>query len=264
MSLTDEDALTFLIHWMREGMPGDYPSYGYEIYMTNAIRSYLRSVEINPDDRAAQRQVEELSPYFYDAAWELCRRGIIRPGLKKMGGQATPDGSGGNGYSITPFGRQWIAESARDDFIPTEPGRFAEMLKPFLSRFGPGFHERAQEAIRCYGAHAYLACCSMCGAAAESILLSTTIEKVGEERALKDYTTANGRRKVENILLGKSKDSIKQEFLGYTILLKYWRDEASHGRASKISDNEAYTSLAMLLRFSKYVDEHWKELTTHP
>ena len=44
-------------------------------------------------------------------------------------------------------------------------------------------------------------------------------------------------------------------------LLKYWREEASHGRPSGITDDEAYTSLALLLRLAKYVDEHWDLLT---
>lgn len=37
----------------------------------------------------------------------------------------------------------------------------------------------------------------------------------------------------------------------------YWRDNASHGRASRIADDEAYTVLALLLRFAKYAAEHW-------
>lgn len=162
----DGDALNYLITWLRNPPRSEYSSYGYEMYIPNVIRSYVQSHEgLNPHfDHAAQNRVYDLSPHFYAAAWELCRRGIIRPGVRKMGEQDTQDGSAGNGYSITPFGRTWLTESDRDDFVPTEPGRFAAMLKPFQSRLGPGFSERAQEAVRCYGAHAYLACCAMgCG-----------------------------------------------------------------------------------------------------
>jgi len=42
--------------------------------------------------------------------------------------------------------------------------------------------------------------------------------------------------------------------------IKYWRDEAAHGKASNIGDNEAYTSLALLLRFAGFVNEHWQDL----
>ena len=117
---------------------------------------------------------------MYAAAWELCRRGILRPGVRQYQEQATPGGSAGDGYSITPFGRQWLAEATQDDFVPTEPERFGQMMACYRERFGKAFQERAQEAIRCYGAHAYVACCTMCGAAAEAILLTIAIGKEEE------------------------------------------------------------------------------------
>jgi hypothetical protein len=105
--------------------------------------------------------------------------GEYSAGVREYGEQATPEGTAGNGYSITPFGQQWLAEADRDTFVPTEPERFGKMLAQHQSRFGAGFQSRGQEAVRCYGAHAYLACCVMAGAAGESILLSTAIAKDG-------------------------------------------------------------------------------------
>ena len=134
--------------------------------------------------------------------------------------------------------------------VPTEPGRFAEILEEFRDKFGPGFYERAQEAIRCYGAHAYLACCAMCGGASESILLATAIAKRNELEVLKTYASANGRSRVENMVLGQANGYLKREYQGYSNLIKYWRDESAHGTISGINDNEAYTSLALLLRFA--------------
>jgi len=96
-----------------------------------------------------------LFPIFADAAWELCRRGILRPGVREHQAQAVDEG----GFSITKFGVEWLKERQEDTFVPTEPERFAELLAPYRDRFGLGFHERAQQAVRCYGAHAYLACC---------------------------------------------------------------------------------------------------------
>ena len=57
------------------------------------------------------------------------------------------------------------------------------------------------------------------------------------------------------------KEKLRNEFNGFLALLKYWRDEASHGGPSSISDNEAFTSLALLLRFAKFVRDRWGELT---
>jgi hypothetical protein len=255
-----EDAQKIIIEWFRDGSQSPHSKYGYDIYLPNVIRSYLRKQGIDAEREGYQEKLD-LSPYFYAAAWELCRRGIIRPGVNVMGAQSTEDGSGGNGYSITPFGKQWIEEADKDSFIPTEPGRFAEMLAPFREKFGPAFYERAQEAIRCYGAHAYLACCVMCGAATESILLATAISKKGgEQKVLAEYSTSRGRSRIESFVIGQNQDFVQREFRGYMVLLKYWRDEAAHGKASNISDNEAYTSLALMLRFTMFIHDNWNEL----
>jgi hypothetical protein len=258
--MNSEDALNFLISYLRRPISTGYSSYGYHLYLPHVIVAYIWSQE-NKSCDVNNPRVRELSPNFYAAAWELCRRGVIRPGVHTLGEQATSDGSAGNGYSITPFGETWLKEFDRDDFVPTEPGRFASMLKPYHDRFGSAFYERAQEAIRCYGAHAYLACCTMCGAASESILLATAIAKTSEEKVLKAYASTMGRSRVEKMLLGQSREQIQREFGGFTTLLKYWRDQAAHGKASGIADNEAYTSLAMLLRFAQFVNDNWDELT---
>jgi hypothetical protein len=262
--MTEQDALLIIVKWLRKGSTGGYSNYGYDLYLPNVIKWHL--ISGTPQLQASSLELDQkwppLFPLFANAAWELCRRGILRPGVKDYDAQSTSQGSAGSGFSVTAFGRQWLSEDKEDDFIPTEPERFAQLLKPFVSRFGQGFHERAQQAVRCYGAHAYLACCAMCGAAAESILLAVAIAKKGNENdVLKTYATANGRIRLENMIIGGATDHVKREFKGLTELLKYWRDEASHGRPSNISDNEAYTSLAMLLRYAMFVNNEWDLLT---
>ncbi len=253
-----EDAERFIIRWLRDGRPtGGYPNYGYDVYLSNVIRWHLS--EAGHDDRDLDRSIPILWPTFVAAAWELCRRGVIRPGIRQLREQSTDQGSAGEGYSLTPFGDQWIAEADRDDFVPIEPQRFAQMLAPF-TRFGPGFRERAQEAVRCYGAHAYLACCAMCGAAAESILLAAATAKRGEEQTLRTYASAAGRSRVQTDLPAHVAQPLRTEFNNLSILLKYWRDEAAHGKAARIADNQAYTSLALLLRLAEFVDQNWGDL----
>ncbi|MGH7266114.1 MAG: hypothetical protein ACREMB_14905 [Candidatus Rokuibacteriota bacterium] len=259
--MTDEDALNVLIACLRGPTDSAYVQYGYEVYLPTVMRLYFRQQERLHDD-ALERRIVEVSPHFYSAAWELCRLGVLRPGIRRMNLQATPDGSSGNGYSVTPFGRTWLAESDRDDSVPTEPGRFAAMLKPLRERFGAGFDERAQEAVRCYGAHAYLACCAMCGAATESIMLAAAIKKQGEEAVLRVYAAAGGRGKVERMIVGQVDEGLRRQVLGLTGLVSYWRDDAAHGRPSRLSDVHAYTALAMLLRLAHLVDDNWDQLTT--
>ena len=255
--MKSEDVINQLVQYLRKVINNGSSSYGYDLLISDLLRQ-LAPGEHGGEDR---KKMRDLSPYFYNAAWELARRGIIRPGVKSFDSQSTADGSAGSGFSITPFGKQWLSEANNDTFIPTEPERFAEMLKPYAARFGAGFHERAQEAIRCYGAHAYLACCAMCGAATESIVLTAAkLKYKDQEEMLKIYFSSGGRGKVETRLLGQAKEHIAREFKGLSTLLKYWRDEAAHGTTSGISENEAYTSLAMLLRLAKSVDDNWDEL----
>lgn len=249
--MKQEDAIQKIVDWIRQGCPTGRARYGYEVYIPSLI-----------GDLFEYEDQKEYSSVFFDAAWELCRRGILRPGVKIVGAQATDEGGSGGGFCLTAFGNMWIREEDHT-FVPTEPERFAELVEPFKHRFGPGFFERSQQAIRCYGAHAYLACCAMCGATAESILLATAIAKANgdEDAILKVYRSATGRSRVENQVIGQATDNLKREFVGLASLLKYWRDEAAHGQSSQIGDNEAYTSLVMLLRYSMFINRNWTELT---
>ncbi|OGP24830.1 MAG: hypothetical protein A2038_15375 [Deltaproteobacteria bacterium GWA2_57_13] len=261
MDLDQEDAFHFIVLYLREGRKSPYGSYGYELYLPNVMRDYLETVKKVPH-HDTDRHLPKISPSFYAAAWELCRRGILRPGIKAFNEQATADGSSGNGYSVTPLGTEWLQKAGEYEYVPVDPGRFAKLLDNFSPRFGPGFQERCQEALRCYNAQAYLACCAMCGAAAESISLSIASAKTkNEAEILKMYSAAGGRGRIENLIIGKKDKSIQDDFRGYLSLLKYWRDIAAHGRASGINDPEAYTSLALLLRFAQFANDRWDELT---
>jgi hypothetical protein len=256
-----EDASKFLISYIRNPTPSGYSNYGYDIYMWRVIDAYLQSQGSTRSDE--RNKIAELSPQFLAAAWDLCRRGIIRPGVARLGSQSTDEGSAGAGFAITPFGRTWLAESDKDDYVPIEPERFAQLIARHNPRFGPGFAERSQEAIRCYGAHAYLACCVMCGAAAESILLAAAIAKKGnEDEILKTYQSALGRSRVTTFLLGNATTHLKNQFNSYVGLLSYWRDESAHGLAQGFDDEEAFTSMSLLLRFALLIEKHWTEITT--
>ena len=261
MQFTTEDATNLLIKWLREPPSRDVTRYGYDIYLPNLVRQYLQRQGV--DQFQQDDKLRELMPAFFAAGWDLCCRGILRPGIRNVGLQATDEGNAEAGYSITPFGEQWLREANKDDYVPTEPGRFAELLQQFEPLFSQGFQERAQEAIRCYGAHAYLATCAMCGAAAESILLTIAIAKTKDRAAVhKEYGTSSGRRKVENLAFRKARQQLQDDYRNYASLLKYWRDSSSHGRAIGMSDNEAYTTLLLLLRFSMFASDNWSELTS--
>ena len=103
----------------------------------------------------------------------------------------------------------------------------------------------------------------MCGAAAESILLAIAIAKAGDEtKVINEYTGRSGRFQIERRIWSGLPQPVQEEFQRYTALLKYWRDSAAHGRATHITEAEAYTSLVLLLRFALFVDDRWADLTT--
>ncbi|TSC59601.1 MAG: hypothetical protein LiPW15_621 [Parcubacteria group bacterium LiPW_15] len=260
-----DDALQFIISCLRSS-PMSARNYGYDVYIPNVCRTYVREVEHITDQTSAERRAHELiGGVFYDAAWELCRRGILRPSVRGRNEQSTDDGSAGNGYSITTLGRSWLDENQGVLFIPTEPSRVAELIGRFRGDFGDGFFQRAQEAVRCYSAGAYLACCVMCGAAMESVLLHLAIQKNGDEVAvMRTYRTSMGRSRVETIILQGVPDHLARTFRSSTDLLKYWRDDASHGAASVITEFEAYEAISRLLRFVLFAVGHLPEFTGSP
>lgn len=170
------------------------------------------------------------------------------------------NGASAEGYSLTVIGRSWIEQGAPDVFL-VDPDRLSQMFDKLSPRFGPGFLPRATEAVRCHRFGAYLGCCAMSGAAAESILLAVAATKSGDDRAtLAKYRTASGRRRVVDSVVGQARPTIAEPFRSATGLLSFWRDDAAHGPASEISEIEAHEALTRLLRFAQFATENWEEL----
>lgn len=238
-----------------------YSTYGYELWLPNIIVWYIKENEaIAEHDIFNSVRANELSSIFYDAAWELCRRGILRPSLAKKSGQATDSGGSGDGYSLTEFGRTWLADGGIP--VPVAPGRMQEVFGKLADRLGAGFYQRAIEAAITYKLGANLACCAMCGAAVESILLAAAVAKTdNEDNVLELYRSAQGRRRLQDLIVGKAPRAIAGPFATASSLLSFWRDEASHGQHSTISEMEAHEALARLLRFAQFAADNWKEIT---
>ena len=105
----------------------------------------------------------------------------------------------------------------------------------FQPLFGDGFHQRAMEAVKCRNAEAWLACCAMVGAAAESVLLAIAITKEGdEERVLRVYRSNRGRQAVLNMIVGQADAQRRNTRTTFAGIVSLWRDDAAHGQASPI------------------------------
>lgn len=259
---TVDQALRFLVTCARSPIKREHSNYGYEIWIPRIARDYfVQEQDLHYHGYDNDPRIAALTPAFYDAAWELCRRGILRPTVTRTGAQATDDGASGDGFSVTEAGRQWLDESDGTTFIATDPSQTGAVLERFRSLLGDGYHQRAQEALKCYAGGAFLACCSMVGAATESAVLRLAIEKSGDEnQTLKEYRSARGRQKIENQVLHGVSEPLLGQIKNALRLMSYWRDEAAHGTTSDITASEAYEATARLLHFVHVLKDNWENL----
>lgn len=261
-----DDAAAFIVDCIAKPRPSHgCPTYGYELYLPNVIATYLAEVEPTTGPLLTLRdspRARQLSPIFYEAAWDLCRRGMMRPGVRALGLQS--DGGTGDGYSITALGRAWIDTGAPSPVL-IDPARLSQLFGGLSKRLGQGFLQRSTEAARCHAFGCYLASCAMCGAAAESILITIATAKSGDEDStLKIYRAANGRRKITEQIVHGLAQTVADPFRNATGLLSYWRDEAAHGIASEITEIEAHEAVVRLIRFAQFTNDKWEVLTVSP
>jgi hypothetical protein len=250
-----EDAMTILIQSLRNDPFRDRGDRGCDIHLPKIIGRMLRKQGVEPE----LPRVIKSSGAFMDAAWELCRQGILRPGASQHSRWASADAVFGTGFSLTAFGRKWLGDLDPNQ-LPASPSHSAELLARYDDRFGAGYRERSQDAVLCYQAQAHVACCSMTGAAAESIFLALATHVIGDSAdALKQYRARGGRGRVEKRIVGTLPAPLQRQFPRYTDLLKYWRDSASHGMSTGIAAAEAYSALMLLLGFATFANEHWDQ-----
>ena len=252
-----EDATAFIVDFIAgPRAAAAYSDYGYDVYVPNVVAAYLADVEKIPQHLVRDHpRGRELTPFFFDAAWELCRRGVLRPGVPNSGN------ADNKGFSVTNLGRSWIASGALAPIV-LDMRRLSELFASLSNRLGLGFLQRANEAALCHSFGANLAACAMCGAAVESIVLAIAIAKTGDEGAvLKTYLAHQGRKRTIDSIIHGARAGIADAFKAATDLLSYWRDEAAHGTASEISEIEAHTALARLMRFAQFACDNWTALT---
>ena len=147
--------------------------YGFEGWLPKVVAEYFRATgERQPEQTAEDPAREPVWQAFYEAVWEFCRRGILRPSPLSSHGRGSSGGlPSGDGFSLTAKGREWLQRS-KSGWFPTDPSRFISSLARTSALCGDAFTQRANEAARCNDTGNSFACCAMCGAAAEPILLA--------------------------------------------------------------------------------------------
>ena len=270
--MTEDDAMEYVIEHIKHNMDkapdqstGD--NKGFDVFIPDVMEQYIITThKINTDRQDIPSDLKvEYFPIFQTVAWELCRRGILRMFRKSCDAHIYERESWEGGFSLTEHGRTWLRNHEQADYVPLEPGRFSQIIGQYAELFGPGFQSRAQEAARCFKWDCFLACCVMCGAAAESILLRIAIEKKRDEGfVLSKYQRAQGRRNIKNLVIQNTNRHIQKEFPKMLDQLSEWRDVSSHGQATQVSDNESFVALRELIRFASFCKDNWTDLTTSP
>jgi hypothetical protein len=266
-ALHPDDAFTFIVEKLRANSNG----YGtgnnatYDVWLPSLVWQYVLQIGYSPNRQAEHQndsEFEDIWRAFYDAAWRLCRLGVFRPTASWARYAGSVMSAAGNGYSYTSHGVIWFKTSDLL-FIPSDPARYLALLSKEAERLGQGFAQRAREAAACHQTGNHLACCAMCGAAAESAILQTAITKIGDEdQVLEEYLTPSGRRRVMEIIFGPSPSKLQERFISSAAnLLFYWRDETAHGQASTVSEIEAFHSLTLLVRLAQFLFGNWESLT---
>jgi hypothetical protein len=231
--------------------------HGGDLWIPHVVQGYWQS---QPEPVAPEELTDQHFQPFYDAAWELCRIGVLRPGEFAPRGWATDAGLfSGDTFSITRFGRAWLEDASKRPV--TDPSRLAQILAGFADRFGDGYAQRATEAVRAYRSSNYLASCVMTGAAAESILLALAVAKTGDEaKVLVEYNTTGGRRRVTRRICANVSSPLAAQLEATLQAMRYWHDVAGHATMTTISEVEAHSSLTDLLRLAQFAHDHWSEL----
>ena len=236
---------------------GQSQSQGGDLWIPHVVQGYWQS---GPEKIAAEDLQDHHFQPFYDAAWDLCRIGVIRPGEFAPRGWATDAGLySGDTFSITRFGRAWLKDASQRPIA--DPGRLSEVLQGFADRFGGGFAQRATEAVRTFRTGNYLAACVMSGTAAESILLAVATAKIGDEaKVLVEYNTTGGRRRLTKRICINVSPPIAAQLEAALQAVRYWHDGTGHATMTPVSEVEAHISLTDLLRLAQFAHDHWAEL----
>jgi hypothetical protein len=162
-----DDAIEHLVGYLRDEITNPPPRlpvisdsrYGCDLWLPIVVANFWRS-RGHPTFTADPRQPQGAAYYhpFYDAAWELCRIGVLRPGRNaSMGDIGAQSWFQGDGFSLTEFGRGWVQTpsirrairvGAAQDDISSMSGYVSGMQNSAISlrrdnRMPPSIHSAA-------------------------------------------------------------------------------------------------------------------------
>lgn len=266
-----DDALRLLVRELQSCAVRDHtmpPDQRWEVRLHDVITKSIRGEQAAAIEEhgRTERPVThfdwgEHSAPFYEAAWELVRRGWLTPQFHRTDEyKALVDASA---FRVTPVGIEAARSFGRAAVLPVEHDRFLEVLLAHQVRFGSLYGIRCKEAVKAYRFQLHLSCLTMCGAAAEAVLVCLGVEKFGSREKLDDKVLKAQRRSLLRIvsesLKGEQKDML--ETLAESI--RYWRNDAAHANEREFDEAHCFLALTRLQRLAETVDTEWAEFT-HP
>lgn len=109
--LATDDALNYILQSLRVHGPAVHGQNGYHATVTSLAARYVREVlaRSHPDP-VENEDTYAVSIALYDAAWELARRGVVRPSVHTSFMQWDAFHAAGGGFTLTAVGAEWLAQ----------------------------------------------------------------------------------------------------------------------------------------------------------
>ena len=104
-----EEALNFILGVLRTDGPATHGQHGYDLTVMDMAVRWRRAHEPGLGGNVAESErTYAASEAFYDAAWELARRGVLRPSVRTSFMQWSGFNAAGGGYTLTAIGSEWL------------------------------------------------------------------------------------------------------------------------------------------------------------
>ncbi len=128
-TISVDEALNFILRTLKTEGPAKFDRDGFDFWVSDYATKYLEEVQgVRPRPPIEDQRTYDASPPFFDAAWELSRRGITRPSVRRSFMQWAARYSTGGGYTLTEIGAAWL------DGIDDAPLSIRSEWGPFASR----------------------------------------------------------------------------------------------------------------------------------
>jgi hypothetical protein len=123
MNLHRDDAARFLQTVLQEE-PDIVKKERNDVWIPKVVAVYLRKTMGKPIAEDDPSSVD-FYPAFHDAAWDLARRGVLRPSeIYPNAPILPPEVRRGAGYCLTAAGRARLADLADQPWVPADPTRY--------------------------------------------------------------------------------------------------------------------------------------------